>query len=131
MIHYTPHTVELPFYSEFEYPKASSWIRSMKGALVVDFRHKVCLVAQGWWVGTNLHRENGPAYTLYLDGRLHQENWFQNGKIHRDRGPANIFFNEDGSVYAEFWMRDGQDYDPSTHERLAWMAAQRSEARDA
>lgn len=48
--------------------------------------------------GTQLHRDNGPAY----EGRDGTQEWWKNGELHRDGAPAVI--HDDG---AEEWWEDG------------------------
>ena len=55
-----------------------------------------------WFLGDKLHREDGPAYIRYRDGKVVSERWFIDNKRHRLNDPAVIIY-EDGKIIAEQW----------------------------
>ncbi len=57
-----------------------------------------------------LHRENGPAKLVFIDGKIDEVYWYKYGKIHRDgkvSGPARIWFI-DGILYSLTWFNNNK-----------------------
>jgi len=51
-----------------------------------------------------LHREDGPAIIRYNeDGSIYYEFWYINGVRHREDGPTYIGYRADGSIAYEEW----------------------------
>ena len=73
------------------------------------------------WINkkSEYHRLNGPAI-MYRDGDMH---WYRHGQRHRDDGPARIWPSE----RIEGWWKDGEPYEPSAHELIAWKMKQKEQ----
>ena len=54
-------------------------------------------VVKVWFVGTSVHREDGPAIVWHNGGR----EWYINDELHREDGPAQILSGH------EFWYQKG------------------------
>jgi len=75
-------------------------------------------------------KKGGPAQQhvgRFASGVVAWEEWSRDGWEHRDDGPAEIRYDERGNIIFEAWWRNGEQYTPSAHDRLAWAAAQRRE----
>ncbi|WFE75909.1 hypothetical protein [Roseinatronobacter sp. S2] len=89
---------------------------------------------QRWWEpqwGTSekpfdwlqgMHRLDGPAVKEFdLDTfELVREEWRKEGKLHREDGPAYQWWDEDGNLLKEEWVKCGHSYTPTGHEQIAW-----------
>lgn len=58
---------------------------------------------QRWMQNNVLHREDGPAITIYYKNGEYHERWYKNNVQHRDDGPA-VYFSCDKT---EEWWRNG------------------------
>jgi len=66
--------------------------------------------------GSNLHRDDGPAYTAYYpNGRLKEEGWYTDGNWNRDSkaGPAVIYYNKKGKINSYTYWRNGLYHRPT------------------
>lgn len=65
------------------------------------------IIEKGWWFKGKSHRENGPAIIKYRDGVITGEQWYFNGGRHRGNGPAWIAY-EDGKIVERQWWLNGK-----------------------
>jgi hypothetical protein len=65
----------------------------------------------------DFHRLAGPA-VIFQDGELR---WYRHGRLHRDDGPARVWPAEG----IEDWYKDGDLYEPTAHEIMAWKMTQK------
>ena len=67
------------------------------------------LTKEEWSLNGYLHREDGPAITIYRpDGSKEREEWWWEGEKHREDGPAVIFYRPDETVELEEYWREGE-----------------------
>lgn len=64
--------------------------------------------AKYYRINGELHRENGPAYTVYFPGtnKIHEEIYYICGKKYRENGPAHIIYNSHGARCYEVWYKN-------------------------
>lgn len=67
-------------------------------------------VKERWYLNGKIHREDGPAYTSWIEGGqiLYKRIWMQNDEYHREDGPAGIYYNDDGNIDSEVWYINGE-----------------------
>jgi len=60
-------------------------------------------IEESYYVNDQLHREDGPAYTIYerYSGKIVRQIYYINGKTHRRNGPAIICYDEKGFIVAQ------------------------------
>jgi len=67
--------------------------------------------------GSNLHRDDGPAYTVYYpNGVLKEERWYTDGHYNRDSkaGPAVIHYDKKGKIISYTYWRNGAYHRPTS-----------------
>ena len=66
--------------------------------------------------GSNLHRDDGPAYTSYYpNGSIKEERWYTDDHFNRDStaGPAVIHYNKKGKIISYTYWRNGTYHRPT------------------
>lgn len=77
-----------------------------------------------------LHREDGPAFVVRVDGSTETEAWYLNGQLHRQDNPAITRYFPNGMPRAEEWYLEGEKHredDPAeiTYDEIAASEGQR------
>lgn len=78
------------------------------------------MVVEEWVINDQLHRESGPAETIWDAGTCHvqRESYYKEGKLHRVDGPACTRWNE-GVKVEETWYING-DYRVDGPAHITW-----------
>jgi hypothetical protein len=63
-----------------------------------------------WYKDGRLHREDGPALTLFRvqDNTVEYYAWYRHGELHRENEPARIFISDKGKIYEKQWYNNGE-----------------------
>jgi hypothetical protein len=65
---------------------------------------------EAYYLNEWLHREDGPAYTLYReDGSISYEEYRLNGKLHREDGPAVIDYCTNNQIRHKDYYLNGKE----------------------
>jgi len=67
-------------------------------------------LCERYYLGNDLHREDGPAVTWYEDDKKASESYFLRNKLHRENGPSIIHY-KDGTIGKERWYLNGRELD--------------------
>lgn len=58
-------------------------------------------------IDEELHRRDGPAETVYRNGKIYWEYWVFHGLQDRKDGPSSISYHENGNIRCEDWCING------------------------